>query len=265
MTQARLTGKVALITGAGSGLGAAVARRIAAEGGHPVLMGRREEPLNAVAQSCGGLAVVGDTTKVDDLARAANAARARFGPIEILVANAAAESLGSAERIPLDDWHQVLAVNLDGALLAARAVLPDMRVAGGGAIVLVSSVAAFASAPANVAYSTAKAGMLGLARSIARDFGRENIRCNALCPGWIRTELTGRILDSVGPRMGLTAEALEAKLAGKTPLGRMAEPEEIAAAVAFLASPDASFITGSVLTADGGAAAVDVGTLGFVE
>ncbi|WP_242127203.1 SDR family NAD(P)-dependent oxidoreductase [Sphingobium sp. Sx8-8] len=265
MTNGRFAGKVALVTGAGTGLGAAIARRIAAEGGHPVLLGRREGPLRAVADSCGGLAVPGDTTNADDLARAVAAANSHFGPVGILVANAAAESLGSAERIAPEDWHRILAVNLDGALFAARAVLPDMRRLGGGAIVLVSSVAALASAPANVAYSTAKAGMLGLARSIARDFGRENIRCNAICPGWIRTELTERILENVGPMMGIPPEQLGAQLAGKAPLGRMAEPEEIAAAVAFLASEDASFITGSTLVADGGAAAVDVGTLAFVE
>ena len=263
MTHGRFTGKVALITGGGTGIGAAAAKRIADEGGTPVLLGRREAPLRSVAETCGGHAVIGDTTSLADLERAVEEATERFGGVDVLIANAGIELFGSVETVPIDQWRQVLEVNLEGAMLAARATIPAMRKRGGGSIVLVASVAALAGAPSYVSYLTSKAGMLGLNRSIAYDYGAERIRCNALCPGWVRTEMAERAIGDFAEMKGMTTDDLIAEMVKVYPLRRMAGPEEIAGIIAFLCSDDASFVTGAVLSADGGGGIVDVGTLQF--
>lgn len=263
MVPGRFAGKVALITGGGTGIGAASAQRIADEGGKIVVMGRREAPLRAVAEACGGHAVIGDTASLDDLGRAVAEAEERFGGLDVLVANAGIEMFGSVETVALDDWRRVFEVNLEGAMLAARASIPAMRKRGGGAIVLLASVAALSGAPSYVSYLTTKAGMLGLNRSIAYDYGPENIRCNALCPGWVKTEMAERAIEDIAALKGVTAEALAREMVSVYPLRRMADPHEIAAIVAFLCSGDAAFVTGANLSADGGGGIVDVGTLQF--
>lgn len=263
MVPGRFAGKVALITGGGTGIGAASAKRIADEGGKVVVMGRREAPLRAVAEACGGHAVIGDTASLDDLARAVAEAEECFGGLDVLVANAGIELFGSVETVSLEDWRRVFEVNLEGAMLAARASIPAMRKRGGGAIVLMASVAALSGAPSYVSYLTTKAGLLGLNRSIAYDYGPENIRCNALCPGWVKTEMAERAIEDIAALKGVTRDALACDMVGVYPLRRMAEPHEIAAIVAFLGSSDAAFVTGATLSADGGGGIVDVGTLMF--
>lgn len=261
MVAGRFAGKVALITGGGTGIGAASAKRIAEEGGKVVVMGRREAPLRAVA--CGGHAVIGDTASLDDLARAVAEAEERFSGLDVLVANAGIELFGSVETVALEDWRRVFEVNLEGAMLAARASSSAMRKRGGGAIVLLASVAALSGAPSYVSYLTTKAGMLGLNRSIAYDYGPENIRCNALCPGWVKTEMAERAIADIAAFKGTTANDLAREMVSVYPLRRMAEPEEIAAIVAFLCSNDAAFVTGATFSADGGGGIVDVGTMQF--
>ncbi len=259
----RYADKVALITGGGTGIGADSARRIAREGGKIVVMGRREAPLRAIAEECGGHFVVGDTASLQDLEKAVGQAVSQFGGLDVLVANAGIELFGSVESVALDEWRRVFEVNLEGAMLAARASIPAMRARGGGSIVLVSSVAALSGAPSYVSYLTTKAGMLGLNRSIAYDYGPENIRCNALCPGWVRTEMADRAVEDIAAMKGMSSDELREAMIKVYPLRRMASPSEIAAVVAFLGSDDASFITGAVLSADGGGGIVDVGTLQF--
>jgi meso-butanediol dehydrogenase/(S,S)-butanediol dehydrogenase/diacetyl reductase len=259
----RFEGKVALITGGGTGIGAAAARRIAAEGGHVVLFGRREAPLTTVADSCDGLAVTGDTTKLEDIERAVRCACARFGGLDVLIVSAGIEQFGTVETGSLEDWRRVFEINLDGAMLAARAAIPAMRARGGGTIVLVSSVASLIGAPSYAAYCSSKAGMSGLNRSLAFDYGPENIRCNAICPGWTLTELAEREIAEIATAKGVSPHQLQHELTKVYPLRRMGRPEEMAAVIAFLASDDASFVTGTMLSADGGGGIVDVGTLAF--
>jgi NAD(P)-dependent dehydrogenase (short-subunit alcohol dehydrogenase family) len=259
----RFGGKVALITGGGTGIGAAAAHRIAAEGGKVVVMGRREGPLQDVARAIGGLAVVGDTSKIEDLERAVAESCERFGGLDLLVANAGIEQFGTVESIPLEDWRKMCDINLDGMMLASRIAIPAMRRRGGGSIVLVSSVAALVGAPAFVAYLTTKTALAGLNRSIAYDYGPENIRCNMLCPGAVSTDLLMDAIGEMAAAKGTDVQTLAAACVKPYPLRRMGRPDEIAAVIAFLGSEDASFITGATIVADGGGGIVDVGTLAF--
>ncbi len=257
MGSRRFTGKVALVTGAASGIGAATARRIAAEGGHPLMLDLDERTLLMEAERCGGTPLVGSAVDADVVARAVTAALDGHGRLDVLVTAAGFETFGGAEQVELAQWQRVLAVNLDGALLAVRAAMPAMRRNGGGSIVLVSSIGGLAGSPHNVAYATAKAGLLGLSRSVAIDGGPQGIRCNAICPGMSHSAMTQRVFGAMAQMMGTTPEAVIDRLTKPMPLGRVAQSDEIAAAIAFLASADASFVTGSVLVADGGAMAVE--------
>jgi NAD(P)-dependent dehydrogenase (short-subunit alcohol dehydrogenase family) len=257
ISQGRFAGQVALVTGAGSGIGAATARRIAAEGGHVVMLDLDEAALHAEAARCGGTPVVGSTLQTDDLARAVAAALQARGRLDVLVASAGFETYGGVLDLDPEQWSRVLAVNLDGTLLAARAAMPAMQRGGGGAIVLVSSIAGLAGSRGNAAYATAKAGLLGLNRSIAIDGGPLGIRCNTICPGMTHSAMTQRAFGALTQITGLAPSALLERLTKAVPLGRIAQADEIAAAIAFLASCDASFVTGSVLVADGGATAVE--------
>jgi len=259
----RFEGKVALITGGGTGIGAATARRIAAEGGKVVVTGRRIAPLAAVAKETGGVALVGDTTDFEHLKAAVALGVERFGGIDILVANAGQDNFGSVLDVPLDVWSKVLHVNIDGAMLAARAAIPEMQRRGGGAIVLVSSLAGLTGGPSFAAYSTSKTALIGLSRSLAVDYGRQRIRSNVICPALIPTDMVLRGLEGLAKHKGTSVDALIEQFVRYYPLGRGGTVEEMAGSIAFLASDDAGFITGAVLAADGGASIVDVSPLGL--
>lgn len=254
---------VAVITGGGTGIGAATAQTLAGAGLSVIVTGRRAAPLEEVAERVGGVAVVADVTEEADWDRVVSVARDRFGGIDILVANAGIEAFGSAESVSLDEWRSVQRTNVDGVLLGIRAVAPVMRERGGGAIVVVSSVAGLASGPEYAAYVTSKTAVLGLVRSAAVDLGQDGIRVNALCPGWTRTEMSDRETEVMAEELGITADQLWDRLVDPLPLQRPADPSEIASCIEFLVGPGASFITGAVIVADGGGSAVDVGTLGF--
>lgn len=257
------TSRVAIVTGGGSGIGAAAARALATGGVKVIVTGRRAEPLEEVADEIGGVAAVADVTSENDWRQVVALADAEFGGVDILVANAGIEAFGSVETVALDEWRAVQRTNVEGVLLGIRAVVPSMRRRGSGSIVVVSSVAGLSSGPEYAAYVTSKTAVIGLVRSAAVDLGPDRIRVNALCPGWTRTEMSERETELVAKEQGVSAATLWSKLVEPLPLGRPAAPEEIAACIKFLAGPGASFVTGAVLVADGGGSAVDVGTLGF--
>lgn len=260
---AKAVDRVAIVTGGGTGIGAATARALAAGGVSVIVTGRRAEPLEHVAKQIGGVGLVADVTSEDDWSRVVAVADERFGGVDVLVANAGIEAFGSVETVALAEWRSVQRTNVDGVLLGIRAVAPSMRRRGGGSIVVVSSVAGLTSGPEYAAYVTSKTAVLGLVRSAAVDLGPDHIRVNAVCPGWTRTEMSERETELMAAEQGTTAEQLWSRLVEPLPLGRAADPDEIATCIEFLAGPGASFVTGAVLVADGGGSAVDVGTLGF--
>jgi NAD(P)-dependent dehydrogenase (short-subunit alcohol dehydrogenase family) len=260
-----LDGRVAVVTGAGTGIGAAVAERFVAEGARVVLVGRRPEPLHAVAAALGerALAVPADAAAGADMAQLAATAAERFGGIDILVANAGGHGVGTAADIADDAWTQAMRANVTTCLVSARACLPQL-IARRGCVVVVSSIAGLAAAPESVGYVTAKHGVIGLAKSMARDFGARGVRVNTVCPGWVRTPMADEEMDALAAVRGLPDRAAAYALAtAQVPLRRPAEPGEVAAVVAFLASGHASAVTGAVVTVDGGATAVDLPTIAY--
>ena len=264
-TDGWLDGQVAVITGGGTGIGAAVAARFVAEGAAVVLAGRRPGPLREVAAALGdrAAAVPADASAAADMAAVAEAATARFGGLDILVANAGAAAPGTAADVTDDAWSQGIRANMTTCLVSARACLPQL-VGRRGCIVVVSSVAGLFATPETVGYATAKHGLIGLARSMARDFGPRGVRVNAVCPGWVRTPMADEEMDQLAALRGLPdREAAYALANAQVPLRRPAEPGEVAAVVAFLASGHASAVSGAVLTVDCGGTAVDLPSTAF--
>lgn len=269
----RFEGKVALITGGGTGIGAAVAAQIVAEGGKVLLMGRRRAPLEAVAGRIGGEArsevvaqvVVGDAASAKDVAGAVDLARRNHGGLDIVIANAGGHGLGSALDTGDDSWRLATRINLDTAFITAREALPSL-IERRGSIVIVSSIAGLFAGPEVAGYVTMKHALIGLTRSLARDYGRQGVRTNALCPGWVRTAMADEQMEALVKARGLASiDEAYALVTSDVPLGRPAEPEEIAEAACFLASGAASIINGAVLVADGGSGVVDLPTLAFVR
>jgi meso-butanediol dehydrogenase / (S,S)-butanediol dehydrogenase / diacetyl reductase len=237
----RLDGCTVLVTGGGSGIGAAIVRRFAAEGATVWAMGRRREPLEA----SGGRPIAGDVADPGDRRRALEAT----GPLDVLVNNAA---LGDA------DWDATLAVNLTAAQRLAE-LAADGLAGRRGAIVNVASVAALFAGPGEPQYAVSKAALVMLTKSLAVTLGPRGVRANAVCPGWVRTPMA----DTEMAALGADREAAYREATRHVPLGRPAQPDEVAAATLFLASAEASYVSGAVLTVDGGMTAVDLGSLAF--
>jgi NAD(P)-dependent dehydrogenase (short-subunit alcohol dehydrogenase family) len=257
-----LGGKVVLITGGGTGIGAACARRFAAEGARVCVVGRRKELLEEVAAEVGGLAVVADASQAHEVRTAREIVANHFGGIDVLVANAGGHGLGDALNTDDSSWAQARRANLDTAFIAARETLPSL-IERRGTIVFIGSIAALAAGPEVCGYTTFKHAMIGLTRSLARDYGPRGVRVNAVCPGWVRTPMADEEMQPLMRERGLTLDEAYALVTADVPLRRAGSPEEIAAVVRFLASDDASIITGAVIVADGGSTVVDVPTLAF--
>ncbi len=242
-----LSGQHTVITGAAGGIGRALCRRFANDGATLALIDRREdvmalaEDLTAEGVTCA--AAVADIADCEALAHAFEALRSQLGPIDILINNAGFTYRSTVTATSSGDWSEHIAGNLDGAFHCSRIALEDMTARAGGAIIMVSSVNGL-SALGDPAYSAAKAGLLSLTRSLAQEYGPQGIRVNAVLPGTVRTP----IWDERAQQDATVLSRLERWY----PLGRIVEPEEVAAAVAFLASPEASAITGAALPVDCG-------------
>jgi NAD(P)-dependent dehydrogenase (short-subunit alcohol dehydrogenase family) len=261
----RLAGQVAVITGGGTGIGAATARRLAAEGARVAIAGRRLGPLEQVAAEIGdrALPVSADAASPDDMEAAIERIGVRFGTVSILIANAGGEGGGTAAGVTDEAWRCSMRANLDTCLVTARACLPGL-IATGGSAVVVSSLAGLAASPESVGYVTAKHALIGLTRSMARDFGPRGVRVNAVCPGWIRTPMADAEMDQLAALRGLPDRESAYQVAtSQVPLRRPCSADEVASVIAFLVSDDASAITGAVLPVDAGATAVDLPTTAF--
>jgi meso-butanediol dehydrogenase / (S,S)-butanediol dehydrogenase / diacetyl reductase len=252
----------ALVTGGGSGIGAATARRLAAAGYGVCVTGRRPEPLEKVAAETGGLAVVADTGDPGAIERAVAAAVERFGSLDALVCNAGTGASGAvAEQTP-ERWARVVDTNLTGAFLACRAALPHL-VESHGAVVTVASLGGLRASPESAAYGASKAGLIMLTQSIALDYGPMGVRANCVCPGWIRTPMADAAMDELAERTGGDREAAYELAHRLVPARRPGTPEEVAEAIAWLASPAGSYVNGAVLPVDGGGAIVDIASAAF--
>ena len=250
------------MSGGGTGIGAATARRLAAAGARVVVMGRRAAPVEQVAADVGGLACVGDAAAPADAERAVSLAVRELGGLDILVANAGGDGSGAALDVDDSMWEGVVRSNLTSSFVLARAALPAL-IERSGTIVMVSSVAGLFAIPDDVGYTTAKHALLGLTRSLARDYGPRGVRVNAVCPAWTRTPAADASMARLGERRGTDREGAYALSTAHVPLRRPVAADEVAAACLFLASDDASAITGAVLPVDGGSSAVDLSTAAF--
>ena len=244
----RLKGRVCVVTGAGSGIGAAIAGAFSAVGAQVALLDRDGEAARQVAtrlttQGGHALAVACDITDESAVSAAAVQVRESLGPAAVLVNNAGLLRPGSLDSVTLADWNAVLAVNLTGYLLCSRAFGQDMLQAGRGSLVHVASVSALHPQTASGAYSASKAGVLLLSRQLAAEWGPRGVRSNAICPGMIRTALSARFYEEPG---------FEARRAAATASRRVGEPRDIAEPALFLASDRSAYVNGAELLVDGG-------------
>lgn len=247
-----LTGKVAIVTGAGTGIGRACAELFAREGAAVVLAGRRQQPLEEVATgvtASGGRSVVHpcDVTRAADVESLVARARKEYGGLNLVVNNAAYWMAGTAEETSQDDWERMLATNLTGVFLLSRQALPELRRAGGGAIINIGSVLGMVGMKRRVAYAASKGGLVQLTKAMALDHAAEKIRINCVCPSLVETPMGRESLERAGD-----AASERARRIAQIPFGRVGTPEDVAALVLFLASDDASWITGAVIPLDGG-------------
>ncbi len=240
----RFEGKVALVTGAGGGIGLATAKRIAEEGGTVVAGLLNESQRSAI----GGLdAVVLDVRSEDAWDSAMDYVSGKHGGLDVLVNNAGISPQATAEETSWEMWDDVMAVNLKGTFIGCKKGIPLMRKRGGGAIVNLASINAIRGNNRLVAYAATKGAVLAMTMSLALDHVKENIRVNCVCPATIETDMVRQML-SEAPDLDAATRGITAK----HPIGRMAQPEEVASTIAFLASSDASFMTGLAIPVDGG-------------
>ncbi len=244
----RFDGKVAIVTGAGTGIGAATAVRLASEGCAVLMAGRTRETLEAVAAGIDPalrLICVVDVSREEEVDAMIATAVERFGRLDILVNNASIFIGGAAGDTSTDDWRTVVGINLDGVFFAARAALPHL-IASQGSIVNVASASGLGADGLAAAYDSAKGAVVNLTRSLALDYGRKGVRINSVCPSLTDTPMAAGVKAS---------PMLLDKFLERIPMGRLARPEEVAAVIAFLASEDASFVSGVNMPVDGGVAA----------
>jgi NAD(P)-dependent dehydrogenase (short-subunit alcohol dehydrogenase family) len=252
----KLENKVAIITGGGSGIGAATAKLFVQEGAKVLIVGRTEEKLRKTVQELNDENLsysVGDVARVEDTQRYIQHAVERYGGIDVLVSNAGTE--GSLKHIleqTVDDFDQVMGTNVRGVWLSVKHAFPELKKRGGGSIILTSSIVGVAGFPATSAYTASKHAVVGLGRALAQDGAPFNIRVNTVCPGLVDNDMLASLHRHLAPG---NEEQLKGVLTARVPLKRFGTNEEVARLNLFLASGDSSYITGGVYSADGGVTA----------
>ncbi|HVN97382.1 MAG TPA: SDR family oxidoreductase [Syntrophorhabdaceae bacterium] len=257
-----LKGKVAIITGGGTGIGEAIARRFVADGARVCITGRRREMLEKVAESLPSDKIKtcpADVSDPNDVERMVETALSFSGGLHVLVNNAAM-SHRPASIVDLDPaiWTKTLEINLTGPFLTMKASLPHMIKTGGGSIINISSLAGIRCIPGKPAYCASKAGLIHLTFQAALDYGRFRIRCNAVCPAAVESDMFTSNMQIFANMLGTGIEDIFSRFSNDVPLHRTAVPEEVAGLCSYLASDDSSFTTGVVIPVDGGASIVDV-------
>ncbi len=249
----RLKDKIGIVTGAGSGIGRACAIALARAGARVALVGRRRDRVEEVAREIGdcSFAIAADVSETNEINRVLDETVSRFGQINFLLNNAGVLHVGNAEQITEDQWDQTFNLNVRAVWLLSRAALPHMRKAGGGSIMNVASTLGVVGARNRAAYAASKGAVVLLTKSMAIDHGHENIRVNAICPSFVETELTERVL-----RQAADPTAIRRERTAAHPIGRLGRPEDVAGLAVYLASDESSWVTGAILPVDGGYLAV---------
>jgi NAD(P)-dependent dehydrogenase (short-subunit alcohol dehydrogenase family) len=242
----RLNGKTAIVTGGSRGIGRAIVERFLAEGAK-VVATARSAPQQPFADGENLLFLAADVSRAADVEKVFAGCQDRFGDPDILVNNAGIQVEKTIETTTEEEWDRIMAVNVKAIFLCARAALAPMRRRGGGAIINIGSYDGFVADPGLAAYCASKGAVHALTRAIAVDHGKDGIRCNVICPGWIETEMAGAYLDSMAD-----PAAARARLTSIHPLGRTGQPADIASLALWLASAESTFITGQQFVADGG-------------
>lgn len=253
-----LTGRVAVVTGGGRGIGAAVARGLAAAGARVVVSARSGGQLDGVvaeivATGRDARAVVCDVTDPESVARLLGEAETELGPVEILVNNAGVSSSAPLRSVELAEWNRLMAVNATGTFLCTRAFLPGMVANGWGRVINVASVAGRAGAAYISAYAASKHAVIGFTRSVAAEVAAKGITVNALCPGYVETPMTDESVERIVAKTGLSQEEALGRITAMNPQGRLIEPDEVAFLAVALCDPRARGINGQAIGVDGGA------------
>jgi NAD(P)-dependent dehydrogenase (short-subunit alcohol dehydrogenase family) len=250
---ARLSNKVVVVTGAGSGIGHACALALAREGACVALVGRRKERLDSVARQIGpsALSISADVTNNAELHGVLGQIASHFGGIHVLLNNAGILHVGTAEQITEEQWDETFNTNVRAVWLLSRAVLPYLRKAGGGSIINMASVLGINGARNRASYAPSKGAVVLLTKCMAIDHASDNIRVNCICPAFVETDLTAEVLRKSPDPVGIRRERIAVH-----PIGRLGKPEDIAGLAVYLASDESAWVTGAAFPVDGGYLAV---------
>ena len=255
MAESPLAGRHALITGGGTGIGAAAAEHLRAAGAKLSLLGRRLEPLQAIAERHGGIALGCDVTAPDQIGNAFDEARTLNGPIDLLIVNAGIAESAPFHKMTRESWDKIIGTNLTAAFECSRAAIGDLLKSDNGRLVFVASVASLRGVPYAAHYAASKHGLLGLMRSLAAEYAKTNLTVNAVCPGYVDTPMTDQSVARVSQITGRSEGDARAAITGMNASGRLVDPQAIGNVIAMLCLPLSRDINGAAVTIDGGTAA----------